>query len=140
MINLLMNYLSETDAEQLLEDARLACENTYSPYSNFPVGAAVLTNDGHVFKGSNIENASYSITVCAERTALGNAISSGHRDIKAIAVYTPQNNAAPCGACRQFIIEFGKDIIIVFSDGQKIIQKTIDELLPYAFTKAALGK
>jgi cytidine deaminase len=135
-----MIYLPDTDAARLLEEAREACIKSYSPYSHYAVGAAVLTNDGQIFSGTNIENASYGLTICAERIAVGNAVSAGNADIRAVAVYTNGGGAAPCGACRQFIIEFGKDIVIFFRNGNEIIQRAIEELLPYAFTKAALNK
>lgn len=134
-----MSYLPETEAFKLYEAAKSAAENTYSPYSNFPVGAAVLTIDGKLFLGTNIENASYSVTICAERIALGYAISSGNTQIKAIAVYSSTDSISPCGTCRQFIIEFGENIIIIFRHNKKLIQKTIHELLPYGFTKATMG-
>ena len=133
-----MNYLPDTEANKLYEEARMAALQTYSPYSHFPVGAAVLTNEGAIFRGTNIENASYSITICAERIALGYAISAGRTDIKAIAVYSNTDSVAPCGACRQFIIEFGKEIIILFRHEQKLIQRTIAELLPFEFTKSSM--
>ena len=101
----------------------------------------MLTNDGHIFRGTNVENASYGVTICAERIALGNVISNtdGAIDIKAIAIYTPNvESAAPCGACRQFIIEFGKNIVVVFKHDGQIVQRTIHELLPFEFTKTTL--
>ncbi len=134
-----MNYLSDTEANSLFEQAKKAAENTYSPYSDFPVGAAVLTISGAVILGTNVENASYSLTICAERIALGYAVSTGKTDIKAIAVYCKAHAAAPCGACRQFILEFGNDIVIIFLHNGHLVQQTIHELLPYAFTKEALG-
>ena len=134
-----MNYLPEVEANKLFEEAKKASENTYSPYSDFPVGAAVLTHGGEVIPGTNVENASYSLTICAERIALGYAISTGKTDIKAIAVYCKAHAAAPCGACRQFILEFGNDIVIIFKHDEQLVQQTIHELLPYAFTKEALG-
>ena len=81
-----MNYLPEVEANKLFEEAKKASENTYSPYSDFPVGAAVLTRGGEVILGTNVENASYSLTICAERIALGYAVSTGKTDIKAIAI------------------------------------------------------
>jgi cytidine deaminase len=129
-----MNYLPEEKATNLMTEARLACERTYSPYSHFPVGAALLAGNGEIFTGANIENASYGLTICAERVAIGNCFTAGRHDIIAIAVYTPSMPVAPCGACRQFIIEFGKDIIVVFREGNEVVQKTIGELLPYSFS------
>lgn len=129
-----MNYLPEDLTTQLFEAAKTAFENSYAPYSKFPVGAAVLTKDGQIFPGANIENASFGLTICAERVALGNAIANGNVEIEAIAVYAPVDTISPCGACRQFIIEFGKDIIVIFKLDQKIVQKKISELLPFEFS------
>ena len=128
-----MNYFPDTEAEKLLEEAKRACDKSYSPYSGFPVGAAVLTRIGAVYTGTNIENASYSLTVCAERVALGKAISEGDSEIIAIAIYAPVDSISPCGACRQFIIEFGKDIVIIFRHDKELIQRTMQELLPFQF-------
>ena len=133
-----MNYLPEDEAEQLFEAAKAAADHTYSPYSNFPVGAAVATKDGTIFRAANVENASYGVTICAERIALGYAITQGSTEIKAVAVYSATDSISPCGACRQFIIEFGKDIVIIFRHEQKIVQRTIQELLPFEFTKASM--
>jgi cytidine deaminase len=134
----MMNYLPENEAARLFEAARLASEKTYSPYSHYPVGAAVLMKDGSIFTGANVENASYSVTICAERVAIGSAITSGNMEITAIAVYANTDSISPCGACRQFIIEFSPDIIVIFRQDGKIIQRTISELLPFGFTKATM--
>lgn len=134
-----MNYLPDSEANGLYEEAKIASLKTYSPYSHFPVGAALLTTDGKIFTATNVENASYSVTICAERIALGYAVASGDTNIKAIAVYSNTDSVSPCGACRQFIIEFGEDIIIIFRHEQKLIQKTIGELLPFGFTKATMA-
>lgn len=133
-----MIYLPEEEASHLMDMARKAAERTYSPYSHFPVGAAVLAADGSVYCGTNVENASYSITICAERTALGYTIATGQTDIKAIAVWSGTASISPCGACRQFIIEFGKDIVIIFKHKQGLMQRTIQELLPFEFTKTTM--
>ena len=137
---LMKKYLGDADAEGLLDEARAACGNSYSPYSHFAVGAAVLTKDGRIFTGTNVENASYGLTICAERVAICNAVAQGQNDLAAIAVYTARGGAAPCGACRQFIVEFGDDIVVVFETGEGIVQQTIAELLPYAFTRNNLGR
>jgi len=126
--------LKETEVMPLYLKAKIASEKTYSPYSQFAVGCAILTQSGRVFSGSNVENSSYGLTICAERTVLSNMIGKNIRDIKAIAVYGKVDSLSPCGACRQFIYEFGKDIIIIFKHEGKLIQKTIGELLPYGFT------
>jgi cytidine deaminase len=135
-----MNYLTDRQADALLEEARSASANTHSPYSGFPVGAAVLTADGSIFRGTNVENASYGLTICAERIAIGNAITNGSSKIAAIAVYAPVDSISPCGACRQFILEFGADIVVIFRHEQITIQKTIKELLPFEFSKTSLSQ
>lgn len=128
------NYLKRDELIKLFKKAKTASEKTYSPFSKFAVGAAVLTKDGKIYTGVNIENASYSLTLCAERVAFGNAIAAGYKDIKAIAIYAPVDSIPPCGACRQFMIEFGDNIVVIFSHEGQIIQKTISELLPYKFS------
>jgi len=120
--------------EMLLREAKSASENTYSPYSGSAAGAAVLATDGHIFSGTNIENASYGLTVCAERVAIGNAISAGSDQIEAIAIHGPDDSISPCGACRQFILEFGRNIIVIFRKHGKIMEMSIEELLPFAFS------
>jgi cytidine deaminase len=134
-----MEFLPILIAEDLYGEAQIAAESAYAPYSSFPVGAAVLTKSGSIFRGTNVENASYGLTVCAERIAIGNTISSGSIDIAAIAVYTKIGTGTPCGACRQFILEFGNEIIVVFKQGDTLTQMPISDLLPFAFDKAMLG-
>ncbi|GAA4468304.1 cytidine deaminase [Nemorincola caseinilytica] len=129
----MMKYLPEAQAAELMQHAQAAAAYSYSPYSHFAVGAAVLTTDGTIFNGTNVENASYGVTICAERTALGQAIAQGRRDIVAVAVWSATDTISPCGACRQYIIEFGRDIVIVFRQEGQVIQRTIGELLPFAF-------
>lgn len=124
-------------ARSLLADARAALESAYVPYSSFPVGAALLTSDGTVFTGGNIENASYGLTVCAERVAIFRAVNSGHREIAAIAVVAANvDEVTPCGACRQVINEFvppdASPVVILERDGEPVFT-TLDELLPRAF-------
>ena len=85
-----------------------------------------------------MENASYGLTICAERIALGFTVSKGYSNIKAIAVYSEIDSISPCGACRQFIVEFGKDIIVIFKHEQQVLQRTVAELLPFEFTKTAI--
>ena len=133
-----MNYLPEEDANRLLDEAKTASEDTYSPYSGFPVEAAVLMQDGLIYRGANFENALYSITICVERIALGHAVSAGNIEIRAVAVFSNKSSISPCGACPQFIIEFGVNIIIVFKQDNKIIQKIKQELLPFGFTLATM--
>ena len=115
---------------------------SYSPYSEFPVGSAVLSTDGDVFLGCNVENASYGCTICAERTALVKAVSEGVKTFDTVAVVCEKNKDAwPCGACRQFIAEFGGTIRVIVegSDGSVHV-KTIADLLPNMFGPGALGK
>lgn len=121
--------------KRLYKKASDAKKNAYSPYSQFNVGAAILLTDGKIITGCNIENASYGLTMCAERTAIFSTISKGYRkdDIVAIAVAASSNNFSPCGACRQVISEFGKDIIIMFEFDEKILIQPITSLLAYSF-------
>ena len=121
--------------EELVQKAIEYREHSYSPYSHFAVGAAVLTKSGKVFGGCNIENASYPVGICAERTAIVKAVSEGERDIVALAVVgDAPGPCSPCGMCRQFIAEFKipKIIMANLKDARKTV--TLAELLPYAFT------
>ena len=123
------------DYKNLAESAVKAKHNALPRYSNFYVGAAVLTNEDKVYTGCNIESSSYSLTICAERNAIFKAISEGDREFKAIAVAGDTDDfISPCGACRQVISDLcGEiDIILVNSSGAYIVKKT-SELLPYAF-------
>ena len=131
------------DYRKLAKIAIDARENAYVPYSKFKVGAAVLTADGSIYTGCNIENASYGATNCAERTAIFKAVSEGHKEIKAIAIVGDMStNTYPCGICRQVIVEFAsKDIeIILVKNEENYIIKTMEEILPGAFTKGDLLK
>lgn len=115
--------------------ARKTARASYSPYSRFPVGAAVLTESGKVFPGCNVENASYGLCNCAERTAVFSAIAAGERRILAVAVYTPTEvPTSPCGACRQVINEFGADALVIsVCDTEQRMEGSIRTLLPNAF-------
>jgi len=118
--------------DELVAQAQAARQRAYAPYSNFGVGAALLTRDGRVFTGCNVENASYGLTVCAERIAVFKAVSEGCHDFAAIAVVS-DTGATPCGACRQVLVEFGVDqVIVAYADGRHTIF-TLDELAPHAF-------
>ena len=121
--------------EELIEKAKEASKNAYAPYSDFRVGACVLTESGNIYQGCNFENASYGLSICAERNAIGSAIASGDKKIKAIAIYSPNMyNCTPCGACRQVINEFKTDNTVVITvAGDEIITNTIEELLPGGF-------
>jgi cytidine deaminase len=124
--------------EKLMNLAKEAVKNSYSPYSNFPVGSAVLTKSGKVFTGTNIENASFGLTICAERAAIYNAINSGEREFSAIAVFASKSEVSPCGACRQVIAEFSSDIEVVFYQKDNLTVRKISELLPDSFVKENL--
>jgi len=115
--------------------ARAVAKSSYSPYSKFRVGAAVLTASGKIHVGANIENASYGLCMCAERTAIFTAASAGDRSLKAVVVYTPTATPTmPCGACRQVINEFGPDALVVaVCDSDARMESTLPELLKHAF-------
>ena len=119
----------------LLLIAKKAAENAYSPYSGYKVGAAVKCSDDNYYDGCNIENASYSLTMCAERTAIFAAVCSGHKDdMQAIAIYVDSDEAfPPCGACRQVIYEFNPQMPVIYANRNTITKTTIGELLPGAF-------
>lgn len=121
--------------QELITAAREASKRAYCPYSKFPVGAALLTAEGQIVSGCNVENASYGLTMCAERTAVFGAVVHGHRGIKAIAIYTPTSiPSAPCGACRQVLNEFAPEAeVIGICDGGDEIRMTVQELFPQAF-------
>ena len=128
--------MNESNGRQdLIKQAKKAMETAYVPYSNFSVGAAVLAN-GDIFDGCNIENASYGLTNCAERTAIFKAISAGNRKIDAIAVIADTDSpVSPCGACRQVIAEFSKPDTKVYLTNLlgNVTEHTVEELLPGAF-------
>jgi len=116
--------------EQLLEQAAVASAYAYAPYSSFRVGAAVLARDGRVITGTNVENASYGLTLCAERAALARAVAEGIRpgDVELVAV-----TASPCGACRQWLLEFGVDRVVFRHEGGVVVRRP-EELLPDSFS------
>ncbi|WP_332690925.1 cytidine deaminase [Halalkalibacter lacteus] len=123
--------------QQLIAEAKRAREQAYAPYSNFQVGAALLMEDGSVFLGANIENASFGLTNCAERTALFKAYSDGNRNVKMVAVVADTvRPVPPCGACRQVMVELcNQDTNVVLSNLKgDILEMTVAELLPGAFT------
>ena len=125
--------------KELMELAISARENSYSKYSGFAVGAALLSKSGKVYLGCNIENASFSPTCCAERTAFFSAIAAGEREFTSIAVCGGKTGdkrikCMPCGVCRQVMSEFcSKDFIILLEDGESVISMTLEELLPFSF-------
>lgn len=124
--------------EELMDKAIEVSKYSYSPYSKFAVGACLETEDGSIYTGCNFENSSYGLSICAERNAIGSAIAEGKRKIKAIAIYSPnQDNCAPCGACRQVLHEFCEDdseldVILKNKDELKIY--TLEQLLPESFS------
>lgn len=124
------------DNKLLLQKATEAMDKAYVKYSNFKVGAALLTKSGKVYTGCNIENASYSATICAERVAFTKAISEGEKEFVAIAIVSSSGDYTyPCGICRQFMAEFGLSLKLIFSNGRGIREHSLEELLPYAFTE-----
>jgi cytidine deaminase len=130
----------EATLKDLADRARRASQAAYCPYSKFQVGAAVLTETGEVFTGCNVENASYGLTICAERNAVFHMVAEGKQRIRAVAIYTPTPKpSAPCGGCRQVINEFGTEALIVsVCDGPDVLRKRLSELLPDAFGPANL--
>ena len=129
--------------KELLELAEKARENAYVPYSNFHVGAAVITKSGKIYTGCNVECASFGGTNCAERTAIFKAVSEGDKDIYAIAIASDNSEkneiTAPCGICRQVIAEFGLDIKVILGYSKGNIKEfKIKDLLPHSFTSADL--
>jgi len=120
-------------ARELLEAAREVRRHAYAPYSRFPVGAAVRGDDGRIYVGANVENASYGLTVCAERAAIAAAVAAGVRRIVAVAVVA-ERPVTPCGACRQVIAELGPEAVVIWEDGAGgYVERGIRELLPDAF-------
>jgi len=126
---------------ELVQRAVEARKLAYAPYSNYPVGAALLTRSGRFFSGVNVENAAYPMSLCAERVAIFKAISEGEREFVALAVVT-SNGGTPCGACRQVMAEFGQDTLVLVADssGRLVHEARLSELLPGAFGPRDLGK
>lgn len=122
--------------EQLLAAAREARHHAYAPYSGYAVGAAVYCEDGRIFTGANVENASYGLTVCAERVAIFRAVSEGARRISALAIVT-QDGGTPCGACRQVLAEFADEDLVIWCASEEradVQEYRFNELLPHAFS------
>ncbi len=120
--------------DKLLEKALEAKKKSYSPYSNFKVGAAVLTEKG-IYTGTNIENSSYSATICAERLAISKAISDGAKELSSILIVGDQDLTYPCGICRQVMAEFNPEMGIILANDKEIKKEmSLKELLPYSFT------
>ncbi len=132
--------LSPEMRQRLIDIAAQARRWAYAPYSNYFVGAALLTNSGKIYDGVNIENAAYPDGICAERVAVFKAVSEGEREFSAIAVVT-QNGGSPCGSCRQVLAEFGLETLVFIADAEGNLQQelTVADLLPGAFTPKSLG-
>lgn len=123
---------------ELYRQAKAVLNRAYAPYSGFRVGAALLTKEGRVFTGVNVENSSYGATICAERVAVGKAISDGFREFEAIAVASSEGKAWPCGICRQFLYEFNTNLrVITGIDAEHLEYCTLKELLACGFRLSA---
>lgn len=129
------------DESRLVAAAVEARGRAYAPYSGFPVGAALLSKGGRVFTGCNVENASYGLTVCAERVALFRAVSEGVREFQAIAIACGDAPCSPCGACRQVLYEFAPNLTVILADGEGRRWETVQlsALLPKSFGPADLA-
>jgi cytidine deaminase len=136
-----MKSPSAQTRSRLERAARQAASRAYAPYSKFRVGAAVLAGSGKIFSGCNVENASFGLCNCAERTAIFSAIAAGGQKISAVVVYTPTKTAtSPCGACRQVLNEFGPHALVIsICDSADRLETTLDQLLPVAFGSAQLA-
>lgn len=135
--------LSESDlaSTELLKAAQEARKKAYAPYSGFKVGAAVLTKNGKIFSGCNIENASYGMTICAERCAIFNAVAAGEQDLEALCLTAEtEDPVTPCGACRQVMSEFGLQTVIMADKKGHLVTKSLSELLPDGFKRKDLTK
>ena len=127
--------MDERILNELVEIAARARKNSYSPYSGFPVGAAVLCGDGRIFSGTNVENASFGLTICAERVAIFSAVASGCKRFTALVIVS-DGFAYPCGACRQVLSEFADescDIILFDLSTKNVVRTTLNDVLPNAF-------
>jgi cytidine deaminase len=126
--------MNKNTQARLLRAARTAAKKAYAPFSNFKVGAAVLTADGRIFSGCNVENGSFGLTVCAERVAIFKAVSAGRNEIKAVLVYADTAKLTPpCGACLQVIAEFSENSEVVLSNGRSTKSYGMQQLLPVRF-------
>ncbi|MDZ4182260.1 MAG: cytidine deaminase, partial [Candidatus Cloacimonadaceae bacterium] len=114
---------------ELLDHAKLAALRAYAPYSGYKVGSAVLTPDGRIFEGCNVENASYSLTICAERNAIFQAVNAGCKEFTAIAIYVDADEPfPPCGACRQVMAEFNPSLTVVFANRTRTVLTDLTQL------------
>ncbi len=130
-----MIKVTDDERRALIDLAKEASRRAYAPYSNYPVGAALRTRSGRIFTGSNVENAAYPSSICAERVAIYKAVSEGEKDFDVITVVTP-NGGTPCGSCRQVLAEFGLETLVMVADGEGrlVLERTVEGLLPGAFT------
>lgn len=126
--------------KELFKEARTASLKAYAPYSGYKVGAAILTTNGTIYTGCNIENASYSLTVCAERNAITNAIINGEKEFKSIAIYVDTEPPfTPCGACRQVLSEFASDLKIFYGNDKSVHSTTLKKIFPHSFSIKEMG-
>ena len=132
---------TDQEKQALVDLANTARERAYVPYSNYAVGSSLRTKSGRIFTGVNVENAAYPQTMCAERVAMFKAVSEGEKEFEVITVVT-DNGGSPCGGCRQVMAEFGLDTIVILADGQGkiVVETTVNDLLPGAFTPEHLEK
>lgn len=124
------------DYKLLIEKAKEAAKTSYSPFSKFAVGAAVMMSNGQIYTGCNIENSSFGMTICAERCAIFKAVSEGQKEILAVAIYSPNaDDCYPCGACRQVMYEFqGENEIVVITEHEnQPVPRMLSDFLPYGF-------
>lgn len=136
-----MNDKKKKQYIMLMREAEKAAKNSYSKYSKFAVGSAVLAENGKIYTGTNVENASYGLSNCAERAALFNAVTGGAGKIKAVAVWNKNGGVFPCGACRQVILELAPEAdVIVNKKGKDMTAVKIRRLLPFSFSGAELKK
>jgi len=128
-------------SEKLIQRAVQARKWAYAPYSNYTVGAALLTTSGRIYEGVNVENAAYPDSICAERVAIYKAVSEGERKFVAIAVVT-KDGGSPCGSCRQVLAEFGLDTVVLIANekGMLLNETSVAELLPQAFNSTSLAE
>ncbi|WP_165145965.1 cytidine deaminase [Marinitoga sp. 38H-ov] len=127
--------MNDEKFELLYKKAKDAMNKSYSPYSKFKVGAALLTKSGKIYTGTNIENASYGLSMCAERTAIFKAVSDGEKDFETLVVIGDTDKPiSPCGACRQVIAEFGVDEVILTNLKKDFKEMSVEDLLPYGFS------
>ena len=133
-----MNLTNE-ECQALIDFANEARKRAYAPYSNYRVGSALRTKSGRIYTGVNVESAAYPTTMCAERVAIYKAVSEGEREFDVISVVT-DNGGSPCGGCRQVMAEFGLETVVLIAngDGKLLMETTVGNLLPMAFTPGSL--